>query len=144
LPVKPATQINAIEQPCPRNYWFSAEQLKNRGFATAFSSARLADVGFGLIGLLCNHHEAEVVGFFLNAEDFVLSILFFVVLHPIVDVLFSLAQHPLGAHKNSPCGQIGEVPFGKSCGSSGISACRTPRERRRSKTLTFQMSHCLT
>jgi hypothetical protein len=37
LPVKPATQINAIEQPCPRNYWFSAEQLKNRGFATSFS-----------------------------------------------------------------------------------------------------------
>lgn len=29
--------INAIEQPCPRNCWFSAEQLKNRGFATAFS-----------------------------------------------------------------------------------------------------------
>ena len=25
LPVKPATQTNAIEQPCPRNYWFSAE-----------------------------------------------------------------------------------------------------------------------
>jgi hypothetical protein len=22
LPVTPATQINAIEQPCPRNYWF--------------------------------------------------------------------------------------------------------------------------
>jgi hypothetical protein len=37
LPVKPATQINAIEQPCPRNCWFSAEQLKNLGFATAFS-----------------------------------------------------------------------------------------------------------
>ena len=37
LPVKPATQINAIEQPSPRNYRFSAEQLENRGLATAFS-----------------------------------------------------------------------------------------------------------
>ena len=37
LPVKPATQTNAIEQPCPRNYWFSAEKLKSRGFASAFS-----------------------------------------------------------------------------------------------------------
>jgi hypothetical protein len=37
LPVKPATQTHAIEQPCPRNYWFSAEQFKNRGFATPFS-----------------------------------------------------------------------------------------------------------
>lgn len=37
LPVKPATQTNAIEQPSPRNYWFSTEELKNRGFATAFS-----------------------------------------------------------------------------------------------------------
>jgi hypothetical protein len=25
-----ATQTNAIEQPCPRNYWFSAEKLKSR------------------------------------------------------------------------------------------------------------------
>ena len=33
----PATQTNAIEQPCPRNYWFSAEKLKSRGFASAFS-----------------------------------------------------------------------------------------------------------
>lgn len=37
LPVKPATQTNAIQQPCPRNYWFSAEKLKSRGFASAFS-----------------------------------------------------------------------------------------------------------
>jgi hypothetical protein len=40
LPVKPATQINATEPLCPRNYWFSAEQfeqLKNRGFTTPFS-----------------------------------------------------------------------------------------------------------
>ena len=37
LPVKPATQINPIEQPCPRNYWFSTEKLKSRGFASAFS-----------------------------------------------------------------------------------------------------------
>ena len=37
LPVKPATQTNAIEQPCPRNYWVSAEKLKSRGFASAFS-----------------------------------------------------------------------------------------------------------
>jgi hypothetical protein len=37
LPVKPATQINAIEQPCPRNYWLSAEKLRSRGFASAFS-----------------------------------------------------------------------------------------------------------
>jgi len=37
LPVKPATQTNAIEQPCPRNYWFSADKLKSRGFASAFS-----------------------------------------------------------------------------------------------------------
>ena len=50
------------------------------------------------------------------------------------------------AHKNSPCDgrQIGEVPSGKSCGSSGISARRTPHERPRSTRLTFQMSHCLT
>ena len=34
---QPATQINAIEQPCPRNYWFSAEKLKNRRSATPFS-----------------------------------------------------------------------------------------------------------
>ena len=37
LPARPATQTNAIEQPCPRNYWFSAEKLKSRGFASAFS-----------------------------------------------------------------------------------------------------------
>jgi hypothetical protein len=37
LPVKPATQTNAIEQPSPRNYWLSSAELKNRGFATAFS-----------------------------------------------------------------------------------------------------------
>jgi hypothetical protein len=37
LPVKSATQTNAIEQPCPRNYWFSAEKLKSQGFASAFS-----------------------------------------------------------------------------------------------------------
>jgi Cu2+-exporting ATPase len=36
---RPGRQLkpNAIEQHCPRNYWFSAEQLKNRGFATPFS-----------------------------------------------------------------------------------------------------------
>ena len=33
LPVKPATQTNAIEQPSPRNYWLSSAELKNRGFA---------------------------------------------------------------------------------------------------------------
>jgi hypothetical protein len=32
LPVKPATQTNAIELSCPRNYWFSAEKLKSRRF----------------------------------------------------------------------------------------------------------------
>jgi hypothetical protein len=37
LPARPATQTNAIEQSCPKNYWFSAEQLKSRGFASAFS-----------------------------------------------------------------------------------------------------------
>ena len=37
LPARPATQTNAIEQPCPKNYWFSAEKLKSRGFASAFS-----------------------------------------------------------------------------------------------------------
>ena len=37
LPARSATQTNAIEQPCPRNYWFSAEKLKSRGFASAFS-----------------------------------------------------------------------------------------------------------
>jgi hypothetical protein len=37
LPARPATQTNTIEQPCPRNYWFSAEKLKSRGFASAFS-----------------------------------------------------------------------------------------------------------
>src|ERR1022692_776179 len=46
--------------------------------------------------LLCgggeSNHEAEVVGFFLNAADFVLSIFFLVVLHPLVDVLFSVTQ----------------------------------------------------
>src|ERR1035441_10367417 len=40
LPVKPATQTNAIEQPSPRNYWLSSAELKNRGFATAFSYCR--------------------------------------------------------------------------------------------------------
>ena len=34
---RPAAQTNAIEQPCPKNYWFSAEKLKSRGFASAFS-----------------------------------------------------------------------------------------------------------
>jgi hypothetical protein len=34
---QPATQTNAIGQPCPRNYWFSAEKLKSGGFASAFS-----------------------------------------------------------------------------------------------------------
>jgi len=37
LPIKPATQTTAIEQPSPRNYWLSTAELKNRGFATAFS-----------------------------------------------------------------------------------------------------------
>ena len=37
LPARPATQTNAIEQPCPKNYWFLAEKLKSRGFASAFS-----------------------------------------------------------------------------------------------------------
>ena len=37
LPVKPATQTNALEQPSPPNYRLSSEELKNRGFATAFS-----------------------------------------------------------------------------------------------------------
>jgi hypothetical protein len=37
LPVKPATQTTAIEQPSPRNYWLLTAELKNRGFATAFS-----------------------------------------------------------------------------------------------------------
>jgi hypothetical protein len=37
MPVKPATQINAIGQPCPRNYWFSGARLENRGLATPFS-----------------------------------------------------------------------------------------------------------
>ena len=32
-----ATQTTAIEQPSPRNYWLSTAELKNRGFATAFS-----------------------------------------------------------------------------------------------------------
>jgi hypothetical protein len=32
----PATQTNAIEQPYPKHYWFSAETLKSRGFASAF------------------------------------------------------------------------------------------------------------
>jgi hypothetical protein len=36
LPIKPATQTTAIE-PSPRNYWLSTAELKNRGFATAFS-----------------------------------------------------------------------------------------------------------
>src|SRR5215467_6353676 len=38
-------------------------------------------------------NEAEILRLFLNAADFVLSIFFFVVLHPLVDVLFSIAQH---------------------------------------------------
>ena len=37
LPARPATQTNAIEQPCPKTYWFLAEKLKSRGFASAFS-----------------------------------------------------------------------------------------------------------
>jgi hypothetical protein len=37
LSVKPATQTNAIEQPCPRSFRVSAEKLKSRGFASAFS-----------------------------------------------------------------------------------------------------------
>ena len=37
LPVRPATQTNAIEHLSPKNYWFSAEKLKSRGFASAFS-----------------------------------------------------------------------------------------------------------
>ena len=37
LPIKPATQTTAIDQPSPRNYWLSTAELKNRGFATAFS-----------------------------------------------------------------------------------------------------------
>ena len=49
--------------------------------------------------LLCgggeSNHDAEVVGFFLNAADFVLSIFFCVVLHPLVDVSFSVTQHPV-------------------------------------------------
>src|SRR5580700_3556318 len=28
LPAEPATQIDAIEPLCPRNYWFSAEKFK--------------------------------------------------------------------------------------------------------------------
>jgi len=32
-----ATQTTAIEQSPPRNYWLSTAELKNRGFATAFS-----------------------------------------------------------------------------------------------------------
>ena len=28
LPVKPATQTNAIEQPCPQICWFSTDPLK--------------------------------------------------------------------------------------------------------------------
>jgi len=30
LPVKPATQTNAIEQPSPQIYWLSTTELKNR------------------------------------------------------------------------------------------------------------------
>jgi hypothetical protein len=37
LPAKPATQIDAIEPACPRNYRLSAEKLENRSLATAFS-----------------------------------------------------------------------------------------------------------
>jgi hypothetical protein len=37
LPVKPATQTNAIEQPSPQIYWLSTTELKIGGFATGFS-----------------------------------------------------------------------------------------------------------
>src|ERR1700676_3291148 len=40
-----------------------------------------------------SNHEAEILGLFLNAADFVFSIFLFVVLHPLVDVLFSITQH---------------------------------------------------
>lgn len=38
-------------------------------------------------------HETEILGLHLNAADFMFSIFLFVVLHPLVDLLFSVAQH---------------------------------------------------
>src|ERR1035438_1259211 len=40
-----------------------------------------------------SNHEAKILGLFLNAADFVFSIFLLVVVHPLVDVLFSIAQH---------------------------------------------------